>query len=42
MAESATLASASPLHPKTSYGLGDANEMVAINTILIIVNSKAA
>src|SRR3954467_13377694 len=29
---------ACPLHPQTSYWLGDANEMVAINTILIIVN----
>jgi hypothetical protein len=28
------------LHPKTSYWLGDAKEMAAINTILIIVNSK--
>src|SRR3954469_15834042 len=31
-------APACPLHPQTSYWLGDANEMVAINTILIIVN----
>src|SRR3954469_18542290 len=29
---------ACPLHPQSSYWLGDANEMVAINTILIIVN----
>src|SRR5258707_1191791 len=29
---------ACPLHPQTSYWLGDANEMLAINTILIIVN----
>src|SRR3954469_12695545 len=29
---------ACPLHPQTSYWLGDANEMVAINTMLIIVN----
>jgi hypothetical protein len=28
-------------HPETSYWLGDANEMAAINTILIIVNSTA-
>src|SRR3979490_772593 len=28
-------------HPETSYWQGDANEMVAINTILIIVNSRA-
>jgi len=28
-----------PLHPKTSYGHNDANEMAAIKTILIIVNS---
>src|SRR6202022_4597229 len=28
-------------HPETSYWLGDANEMPAINTILIIVNSAA-
>jgi hypothetical protein len=28
-----------PLHPKTSYWLSDANEMAAIKTILIIVNS---
>src|SRR5216684_1039695 len=33
--------SACPLHPETSYWLGDANEMVPINTILIIVNSTA-
>ena len=32
---------ACPLHPETSYWLGDANEMAAINTILIIVNSTA-
>src|SRR5271163_1772669 len=31
--------SACPLHPQTSYWLGDTNEMAAINTILIIVNS---
>src|ERR1700750_1454521 len=31
-------APACPLHPQTSYWLGEANEMVAINTILIIVN----
>src|SRR3954453_16005149 len=31
---------ACPLHPQTSYWLGDANEMVAINTILIIVNGR--
>src|SRR3954462_11321660 len=30
---------ACPLHPQTSYWLGDANEMLAINTILIIVNA---
>ena len=34
--------SACPLHPKTSYGLSDANEMVAIKTFLIIVNSFVA
>src|ERR1700722_20009072 len=28
-----------PLHPETSYWQGGANEMAAINTILIIVNS---
>jgi hypothetical protein len=28
-------------HPETSYGQGGANEMPAINTILIIVNSTA-
>jgi hypothetical protein len=28
-------------HPETSYWQGDANEMAAINTILIIVNSAA-
>jgi hypothetical protein len=28
--------------PKTSYGEGDAKEMAAINTILIIVNSTAS
>src|SRR6266853_3136570 len=28
-----------PPHPETSYWLGGANEMAAINTILIIVNS---
>ena len=28
-------------HPETSYWLGDANEMPAINTILIIVNNAA-
>jgi hypothetical protein len=33
--------SACPLHPQTSYWLSDANEMAAINTILIIVNSAA-
>src|SRR5947209_16178367 len=33
---------ACPLHPQTSYWLGDANEMVAINTILIIVNGGPA
>src|SRR4051794_24868400 len=33
-------APACPLHPQTSYWLGDANEMVAINTILIIVNGR--
>jgi len=27
-------------HPETSYWQGDANEMAAINTILIIVNSS--
>ncbi len=32
---------ACPLHPQTSYWLSDANEMAAINTILIIVNSAA-
>jgi hypothetical protein len=31
--------SASPPHPQTSYWEGEANEMVAINAILIIVNS---
>ena len=31
---------ACPLHPQTSYWLGDANEMAAINTILIIVNGS--
>jgi hypothetical protein len=30
---------ACPLHPETSYWLGDAKEMAAINTILIIVNN---
>ena len=30
---------ACPLHPETSYWLRDANEMVAIKTFLIIVNS---
>jgi hypothetical protein len=30
---------ACPLHPQTSYWLSDANEMLAINTFLIIVNS---
>jgi hypothetical protein len=29
---------ASPPLPQTSYWLGDANEMVAVKTILIIVN----
>jgi hypothetical protein len=33
--------SACPLQPQTSYWLSDANEMVAINTFLIIVNSFA-
>jgi hypothetical protein len=30
---------ACPLRPETSYWLGGTNEMAAINTILIIVNS---
>jgi hypothetical protein len=30
---------ACPLHPQTSYWLSDPNEMVAIKTFLIIVNS---
>ena len=34
-------ASAGLSHPETSYWLGGANEMAAINTILIIVNSPA-
>jgi hypothetical protein len=29
-------------HPRTSYWLSDANEMVAIKTFLIIVNSFVA
>jgi hypothetical protein len=29
-------------HPETSYWLSGANEMAAINTILIIVNSRGA
>src|ERR1700692_2444937 len=29
-----------PPHPETSYWQGGANEMAAINTILIIVNSR--
>src|SRR6202021_4061712 len=33
---------ACPLDPETSYWLGDANEMAAINTILIIVNSPTS
>jgi hypothetical protein len=33
---------ACPLHPQTSYWLSDANEMVAIKTFLIIVNSFVA
>ena len=33
---------ACPLHPQTSYWLSDANEMAAIKTILIIVNSFVA
>jgi hypothetical protein len=32
---------ACPLHPQTSYWQSDANEMVAIKTFLIIVNSLA-
>ena len=39
--ETATLPPACPPHPETSYWLGGANEMAAINTILIIVNSPA-
>ena len=31
-----------PNAPRTSYWLGGPNEMAAINTILIIVNSAAA
>src|ERR1700681_4640966 len=34
-------ASAGLSHPETFYWLGGANEMAAINTILIIVNSPA-
>src|ERR1700691_5010470 len=37
--QSAVVPPACPLRPETSYWLGDANEMAAINTILIIVNS---
>ena len=33
---------ACPLHPQTSYWLSDANEMAAIKTLLIIVNSIVA
>jgi hypothetical protein len=39
--ESTTLRRLVRYHPETSYWLGDANEMAAINTILIIVNSMA-
>jgi hypothetical protein len=37
--ESAAVARLVRHHPETSYWLGDANEMAAINTILIIVNN---
>ena len=39
--ESAAVARLVRHHPETSYWLGDANEMAAINTILIIVNNAA-
>jgi hypothetical protein len=40
-AESATVGRLACYRPETSYGQGDAIEMVAINTMLIIVNSRA-
>jgi hypothetical protein len=39
--ESAVIARLVRHHPETSYWQGDANEMAAINTILIIVNNAA-
>jgi hypothetical protein len=40
--QGASVARLLPHHPETSYWQSAANEMAAINTILIIVNSSGA